>query len=348
MTAYSNSRRSRYLLLYTFYLIVLVEIASRSYLTIVENASFLKPETILYKYYPELGRLMQERVDGDDGYFDILFLAGSVLNAEWGEIEKLLLEKLSNRLDREIRIHNLSQGAHTSLDSYYKYRHLSDKKFDLVLFYHGINEVRANNSPDYIFKNDYSHYAWYRSVNLIERHKELTYLAFPYVFARGFMNLRDRFDPPELLPMYIPKYEWVQYGGAIKTAFALATNLQKIIDIALEKGEPILLATFAFHVPENYSSERFKAKSLDYGRHMSEVEVWGEPRNVITGLLTHNRVITDAAMESDVMLVDMARLIPGDGAHFNDICHLTYAGAESFADNLLPFVDQVLGRMNPR
>jgi hypothetical protein len=351
MASYSNSRRARYVLLYAFYLFVLVEVAARSYLTIAENANFLHPETVLYKYYPELGNLKQERVDGDDGYFDILFLGGSVLNPEFGEIEQLLLDKLTDTTGRDIRIHNLSAGGHTSLDSYYKYLKLGDKQFDFVFVYHGINEVRANNSPDDVFRNDYSHYVWYRSINLIENHQELKYLAFPYVFAQALMQYRDRLDPPDLLPTYIPKSKWTRYGGSIKTVPALSANLRKIIDIAIERDEPLLLATFAFHVPADYSLEKFEAKSLDYGRHMSPLEVWGEPQNVITGLLTHNKVIRDTAWDSppetQVMLVDMNSLIPKDGEHFNDVCHLTYVGAEKFADNLLPFVGRSLEQANP-
>ena len=64
----------------------------------------------------------------------------------------------------------MSQGAHTTLDSYLKHKALHNKTFDVVVIYHGINEVRANNSPPEIFKPDYSHYAWYELRYLDDRY----------------------------------------------------------------------------------------------------------------------------------------------------------------------------------
>jgi hypothetical protein len=260
----------------------------------------------------------------------------------FGEIEEALLKKLTQNTRKAVRIHNLSRLAHTSLDSYTKYSKLEDKHFDLVIVYHGINEVRANNAPDAVYRADYSHYNWYRQVQKIEEHPELNYLAFPFALDYGYMKVRDLFNPPGIVPTHRPKPEWLEYGAGIRTDTTLAENLRKIVEIANRKGEPVLLMTFTFYVPDNYSLERFTNKSLDYSTHMSEIELWGTPRNVVRGLLMHNKAIRDTAEKSEVLFVNMHEKMPRGGAYFQDICHLTEAGSGQFVDILFPTIDEVL------
>lgn len=348
MTRRSITRRLLTLAVSILYVLAIAEIGSRLYLVRMEDAEFLHPDTILDSYYPRLERVKRERIDTEDGFFDVLLLGASVLSPRWGQIEEMLLERLRGRTGREPRIHNLAKGGLTSLDSYYQYRHLVDQRFDLVLFYHGINEVRANNIPDTAYRADYSHYSWYRALNLIEAHSELERFALPYVAAKWRDTVADRLDPPLLLPEKRPPRKWLEYGAVIRTAASLEANLRNVVEIARRKHESILLSTFAYHVPEDYSLERFKARSLDYAAHRLPVELWGEPRNVVAGLKAHNEVIRKVAADSGVMLVDMARVIPRDRIHFDDVCHLTRAGSDRFAEAVVPFVDLAAQRSATR
>ena len=132
---------------------------SRGYWSLRKDAPFFSPTR--YFYYPELRDIERIKIDNNDKCFDILLLGGSVLNRNWGNISHLFLEKVTYAKKQKIRVHNLSEPGHTSRDSYFKYRNLFDKKFDLVLIYHGINDLRLNNCPPHIYKADYSHYSWY-------------------------------------------------------------------------------------------------------------------------------------------------------------------------------------------
>ena len=62
-------------------------------------------------------------------------------------MEMELREQLAYLGQRNVRIFNLAMPAHTSRDSWLKYAALRDARFDLVIFYHGINEARVNNAP---------------------------------------------------------------------------------------------------------------------------------------------------------------------------------------------------------
>jgi hypothetical protein len=45
---------------------------------------------------------------------------------------------------------------------------------------------------------------------------------------------------------------------------------------------------------------------------------------------------------------DIERAIPGGGAYFNDVCHLTTAGSDRFAEALTPVAAALLSKAFPR
>ena len=100
-------------------------------------------------------------------------------------------------------MHELGVPGHTSLDSYYKYRSLSAARFDLVFIYDGFNEVRANNAPPEVFRDDYSHYGYYVLLrDIIDRHK-LWPLTTPYtiqfIIKRGLAKMAARAGRPVMV-----------------------------------------------------------------------------------------------------------------------------------------------------
>ncbi len=341
-----NIKRKKVVLFYICYVLVIIEIMSRSYLAISADVPFFTPGAIMYRFYPELRAVRQQKLYAEDGAFDILLLGGSALHPEWGHIESILGETLSERAPQKFKIHNVAQPGHTSRDSYFKYKQLSDKHFDLVVFYHGINEVRANNSPAAVFKDDYSHYSWYRLTNFIERHKELQFIAFPYVFKLGLLTLQERLGLLQLLPTHTLKEEWIQYGSTIKTAQSFETNLAKIIDTARGKQESLLLLTYAFYVPKDYTRTKFVDAVLDYSEcthYFSAIETWGKPQSVVKGIIAHNNIIKETARQSpEVSFVDMAMGIPKQGAYFCDICHFSYQGSREFVNNILNVISEMM------
>ena len=174
---------------FALYAIVLLEVAARAFLALEWQVSFFQPRDVIYRYYPELVRVAQIAPQTDDGHFDVLILGASVMNDTWGNIAELLAAGYTYRESRPVRVHNLSRPAHSSLDSYYKYLNLAGARFDLVVLYHGINEVRANNAPGDVYRSDYSHYHWYDQVNRVHAHRELGVLAFPYVVTDLLPNV---------------------------------------------------------------------------------------------------------------------------------------------------------------
>ena len=255
---------------------------------------FFNTKEVLQAFYPAYKEVKTRKIVKDDETFDILILGGSVVAAYY-PIEKLLQEQLQLKTSKPIRIHNVAEPAHTSLDSYYKYKKLLDKSFDLVLFYHGINETRANNCPDSIFKKDYTHYSWYRALRQIDRQKEIRWTILPYTLHYAWIYLQEFIGSPELIHFKDNRKDWMKYGNSIKTEAAFRENIEKILSIAKRKNEKVILMSFAYYIPDDYSKEKFVNKALDYTRHNRAIEIWGKPEYVEKGILVHNTVIKSLA-----------------------------------------------------
>lgn len=333
---------------YALFLLLLGEFGARAF-WFVRGAGFLTAHRGVYRsFYPNVSQLQQQWSGEAEGCFHILMLGGSVLHTDFGNIEHLLREKLTRATGKAIRIYNLSAAAHTSLDSYYKYRHLADWHFDLVMVYHGINEVRANNCPASVFQSDYSHLSWYRLINDWEKRTDSRWLVFPYTIKFVAFKLADRLGLSSGLPTHRPDPESLDDGCDVKTADSVRRSLQGILELAADRVDPVLLMTFSYHVPDNYTEEAFRDRALDYTVHRFPIELWGKPSCVAAGIAAHNAVTVDLTRQfHQVLFVDQEKLIPKEGRYFNDICHLTHEGCARFVDNalkrILPLA-QVTGR----
>ena len=323
------------LLIYILFLCLLLEIVSRTEWSIRRDVSFFSPAT--YFYYPELKPVAMQRIVRGDDPFDILLLGGSVLTEEWGSISRLLAERVAYATKARVRVHNLAESAQTTLDSFYKYRHLQDKSFDLVILYHGINDVRLNNCPPQVYKEDYSQYSWYKVINLFEAHPALASAVSFYSLYYRFIRIQEKIgSPPKYISRKMPLEEWLKYGDRIKTATAFRRNIEKILDIAKNKEEPVLLMSFCYYVAPNYTLEAFMHRKVDYTLFGAPVEIWGIPENVVAGMDVHNSIIRDLAGYQDGnTYVDQKAGFPQDGEYFNDICHLTQKGCERFVDGII-------------
>lgn len=328
------------ILLYCCALALLVESAARGVLVSTRRASFLHPDRVVFFYYPELERIRDQKITAADTSYDVLLLGASVLGSQ----VKAVRQKLHSAITGQpVRVHDATALAHTSLDSLYKYQYLRDKSFDIVVFCHGINEVRANNIPAEFFRSDYSHYAWYREIAIMANHRELPYIAAPYLFHLSLWKLRQKMaaTPPlgrllpslMLVPIHHPRPEWARFGSEIKSAEPFGANLAAILALSRERGERILVTTFSWYSPETYSKTAFEARKLDYVENRGmPTEVWGAPKNVVAGIRVHNDVVRKlVAGEKDLLFIDMEKEIPKQGAYFVDICHLSEKGTERFS-----------------
>ena len=181
------------------------------------------------------------------------------LDEGWGDIGERLAAGFSEEPGQRARVHNLADPSQTSRDSYYKYLHLADKRFDLVVLYHGINEVRANNAPPDVFREDYSHYHWYREVNRVHARREIDVVAFPLVLSHAASRVWEMLGLVTYVPKDSPREDWIEHGSEIKTVPSFRHHVESIVDLARDRQEPLVLMTFAFHVPEGRLARSYAA-----------------------------------------------------------------------------------------
>ncbi len=312
------------------------------------GVSLRDPGLVLYAYYPEMWNAASERPSREDDAFDVLMLGGSVLHPDWGTVQRSIEERIFERGVREIRTFNLAAPAHTSRDSRLKYEALAEHRFDLVLFYHGVNEARTNNAPPEVFRADYSHFGWYEIVNALAGYHGRARWSLPYTLRFLSIRLRQTLAPERYVPERHPRQEWTHHGADLRSPASFEDNLRAIAEAAGRRGDPLLVATFAYHVPEDYSLERFRAKRLDYLLHLSPLELWGRPEHVVAALDAHNDVVRRVAeQEPAVIGVDVAARLPRSRETFNDAVHLTTTGSMRFAEHLVAGIPEALLAREP-
>ncbi len=336
-----SSRRRRLRRLFQFALLVLVlmaiEMVARAGWSTLAGVSPLRVPAHLYRvFHPQLHIVQYNDFADYDADFRILLLGGSAVAPHWGAVEQVLRERLVAATGRPVRIDNLGADGHTTLDSLIKYRRLRRHRYDMIIVYHGINDFRANNVPAELFQPDYSHYAWYEML-LHEERVGRRWLALPFTLRWGWVRLSERLGLRDSLsPDRLPA-QWLPHGAEIKTRQPFQENLRTLAELAAERGDPLMLMTFAAHLPPDYTHQRFLGKQLDYTLHLSAAQLWGHPPFVMAGIAAHNEAVRELARQRpEIILVDQAALIPREGAMFNDICHLTVVGSMQWVDNALP------------
>jgi hypothetical protein len=313
-----------------------LELGARLAWNILYGVPLLRPDHVFYVFYPELENVDAARPSRRDGFYDVLLLGASTIAPQWGTVEQEIGRQLTSKGHHRVRIFNLGRAAHSSRDSLVKYTALEQSRFDLVVFYDGLNETRANYAPPDLFREDYGHYAWYEIVNAMAPYHTTARLALPYTLRLLFMRAGQILNRDEYVPRHRPRQDWLHYGDAIRSAQSFGRNLRRILSLAGRRGDPVLLATFAVHVPPNYSLQAFRAKTLDYGRHLLSVEFWGRREVMLRAITAHNEVVRNVAVENPgVRLVDVDHLMPRSGRYFDDVCHLTGAGSAKLVELLL-------------
>jgi hypothetical protein len=287
----------------------------------------------MHLYYPELARALVR--PPDDETIDVLVLGGSVLHPDWSSVGRALTEELATATRRRVHVHNLATPAHTSRDSVLKYEALRQQRYELVVFYHAINETRANNVPPELFDPDYEHYSWYRYVNRAATDPLAPLLVTPTVGTHVVTKLGRALGLLQLVSTHKPEPEWIAYGHEVRTRASFRRHLDRILALAREKSEPVLLMTFATWVPEDYTPERFQAMQTGYTTHQTPLAIWGDPPAVLNAVRVHNAELRAAAAQGPgVALVDQALLMPPGRRYWNDVCHLTVRGSSAFVDNM--------------
>jgi hypothetical protein len=332
---------------YACYLLVIVELVCRGYWWKRWGVPFLQMDQIWSgRFYPELEEtgLATAVIPRGDETFDVLLLGGSVLHAKHGNIAALLGEKLNAQESRPVKIWNCSARALTSRDCLLKYERMADQHFDLVVFYEAINETRMNNCPREMFREDLTHCSWYKRLDSFEKHSEINWLVSPFTIQDTLIGVLDSPDLHWYLPRENPPGgEWSKAGRDVKTDVSYRNSLTGLIELAAQRGEPLLLLSYATHIPPDYTRAKFEKHELSYGAHFGPVECWGEPEAVRAGVAAENAVTRElVAKYPDVHYVDLDAVIPKDAAHFDDPCHLAPAGCEAWVDGVLPTIHEII------
>lgn len=328
-----RGRRLLVALAYAMFLFVLAEFSARAFWKVRYGRPMLSTAALASTFYPELDRDFSV-VGRDDGFLDILMLGGSAIHRKYGTIERELRQQLALRGIHRARIWNLGSSGHTTRDSYFKYHEVGEFPFDLVIVYHGINDLRVNNVPPDMFRSDYSHSTWYGFLNDPVRRSASQWSVLSETLVWLSWKLREKRG--RALPHRHIEPAWVQYGSEYQGAAGFRRNLEHIVDIAEDRGTPVLLMSFAHYLAPDYSLEAFGNKRLDYLLFESPAEIWGDPLVVDRGIEIHNAIIADIATTREgVSFVDQERLIPDGRRYFNDICHLTLEGSRLFVANMV-------------
>ena len=311
------------------------ELSARAFWRLRYGVPFTDPGRILYAFYPQLRKIDAARPSQRDWTFNILLLGESPLHRDWGEVEQSLREQLSHAGHRNVRIFNLASPAHNSRDSRLKYAALGDARFDLVILYDGINDTRANNAPPAIFKRDYSHYAWYEIVNTLATYHRKTSFALPYTLRYIAIRTRQILTRERYIPRDQPRPDWVRYGRDFRSAESFRDNVSAILDLAAQRGDRVVLMTFATSPPAELPMGTGPEPPRN-GVAAIPIESWGARDQVLATVARNNQVLRDlAAQHRNVRLVDEATLMAGNPIYFNDPCHLTVVGSSKFVEYLL-------------
>jgi hypothetical protein len=278
-------------------------------------------EAIWHLHYRELyatGAVTAD-VSPNDGYYDVLLLGGSVLE----QTEPALARSLRSELGERFRLFNLARVAHTSRDSYFKQQRLAGKPFDLVVLYDGINDARLNCCPDDVYRDDYRHFVWY---DTLETRLEAKTISVSDI-------LSSRLNPSTLT---FEIRDGRTFSDHVKTARAYRQNIESVVEATEHYDGRVLLMTFAYDLPPNYSPEAFRAHRLGYGvgKYELAIEIWGTPKGVEAAILAHNDALRDIARRhKGVILVDEEKQMPKSGTYFSDPCHLTPEGIALFGEH---------------
>lgn len=310
------------------YCFALLELACRGYWNRQYQVPWLSMHEIFAnRYYPELVNSSARAAPTtlDDDVLDVLVLGGSVVSDGFGNIGPTLRDELHRTTGREVRLYNAAGAAKTSRDSVLKYRKLDKQRFDLVVFYHGINESRINQWPRDRFRNDYTHNSWYARVEALNRHPELNVTVLPYTLQYLAMSALD--EPS--LNIYMPRCPGpdrkdFHEGEDVKTGPCFAANLEEVLQLAQQRGATVLLPTFSIHMTED---------KQDYADGDSCVQLWGSPTGVAAAVKAHNAETRRLAEKYEhVLFVDLDESMPRSGKLFTDCCHLTEAGCKQWVE----------------
>jgi lysophospholipase L1-like esterase len=225
-----------------------------------------------------------------------------------------LSEILKQRLEsRPCEVWNCGMGGWTSAEILVNFAlHLIDLKPDIIVLYHGFNDLEASLTEP--FASDYSHsrksfgevYSRIRLASYLPNLRFWKSYAFVKGRLMGFGNVR--YDL--LTSIRVRKASLDNPFMGLQTE---RRNIEHLIHLCQANRIHIVLSTFAYHIYPAVANDR---QTLKY----------------YNGVQEENTVLRDLATHHNAPLVDIAGLIPDDDAYFVDSVHFTPLGMQFLAE----------------
>jgi len=334
---------------YIIYIIILIAAVEGSLrvfyaIKIGNYNTIVYPLAVIENVYPNLFDAYYDEVTIGNNQLDILILGGSVLTEGFSNVISDLEKSLANAYACKINVDNLAMPGHTSLDSRNKYALLKDNQYDVIIIYHGINELRFNNSPPSVFKKDYSHLAFYNVINMDILHWS-KYSVMPYTFQKIKVAIDQLIFKNSYLSFNKVRQGWLQFGNEIKTAPSFRNNFKCIFDQVSQSQSHLIFSDFTYYNSKDITADSLKIVDTPYESKWTPLGIWGKKEHLIAGMEEHNEILGQLAAEyhtDQFSYLAINQSMPKNNEYFIDICHPTEKGASIFAALLFPEVAKVI------
>lgn len=333
-----NIRKLSFYLIFVSILAGTGELFSRVFLCF-RGYSFGRPSEYIFDgFYKNLKRPAGQEIGRNANATRILILGGSVVSPGYSDLHNRLDTILTKRYGnaRRFDVVNVAAPAHTSLDNFLKYKLLEDQRFDLVIYYEGINDTRVNNIPPGEFRDDYSHVKWYSDIHMLLRHSEINVTVMPYLLDMAGNTIYDKLTGRIYLEPIGVDARFAKFGRQVRTAPCYRRNIESIAKIARARGDKLVLLSYASCFPQDSLS----SGNHNYAKCMfaTPITMWGKPEHVKKGIDVHNQVIRRLSKQYGTLFLDMENTMPKDPSLFCDVCHVSEPGAQRFAHEIVEFI----------
>lgn len=332
-----------------FTVLILIEIILRLGFSIIWDTPFLKPHEVIYHYYPIVKSIKEKHATTSSSTHKVLVLSCSTLHKEWGNFNEQLAQDLNATkesgkisLADSFTVFTAAGIGFSSADNFNCYRLLSDLKFDIVVYYGGINDARFNNCPPSVFKENYGHIKWNNEINCILRHPEIDFVVLPFFLDYTYQLIVESCDKNNFIPSFYSKRKnWWKYGSSLKSLNVFKRNIESIETLSNKKKEALLLVSYCYYLPKDYSLEKFKKRELNYDfqQNSRETEIWGEPTNV-THFLDSSNSILQKTCNAQCYYLALPN-ISINPKFFADICHFSPSGLSAFCKQLAQEINAI-------
>lgn len=217
-------------------------------------------------------------------------------------LENILKQKYKNKIE----VNNFGQGGYNSQELIIVFlTKILFTKPDIVIFYHGYNDLRSYFSNN--FKFDYSH----SRVSLYKNIWKLKTSHFLSLIPLGFINkIANKYSLQNSLLEFIGKNQVNFKNSPDKGLEVYKKNIECLVDICKERKIEIILSTYCY-------KKDHKAYSAKFAKIISK----------------ENSIVKKIAKQKKVLLVDNFKLIKKNDHNFLDSIHFTPYGMKKLAKN---------------